>query len=64
LNAYGVDILLNGSKLKVCANNNSKLMNLDVDYNFALAKMGMNLVALVSELESPSFLILMFLRVS
>jgi hypothetical protein len=37
-------------------------MNLDVDYNYALASMGVNLVTLASELESPSFL--MSLKVS
>jgi hypothetical protein len=39
-------------------------MNLDADYNSILVKMGMILVILTSDLESPSFLILMFLRVS
>lgn len=39
-------------------------MNLDVDYNYALAFMGMNLVALASELELSNFFILMSLRVS
>jgi hypothetical protein len=42
----------------------SKLMNLDVNYNFTLVEMGMNLVVLANELESPSFLLLMSLRVS
>ncbi len=35
-----------------------------MDYNFALTKMRVNLVALNSELWLPSFLILMSLRVS
>jgi Txe/YoeB family toxin of Txe-Axe toxin-antitoxin module len=39
-------------------------MNLNAYYNFALAKMGMNLVTLANELKSLSFLILMSLRVS
>jgi hypothetical protein len=64
LDAYEVDILHNGGRLKVHAKCGSKLVNLDVDYNFALAKMGMNLVALSSELKSPNFLILMSLKVS
>jgi hypothetical protein len=38
-------------------------MNLNVDYNFKLAKMGVNFVALVTELGSPSFPIFMSLRV-
>jgi hypothetical protein len=62
LDAYKVNILHNKDKLKVCATGGSKLMNLDVDYNYALASMGVNLVTLTSELESHSFL--MFLRVS
>jgi len=39
-------------------------MNLNVNYNFVLAKLEINLVALANELESPSFLVLMSLRVS
>ncbi len=39
-------------------------MNLDVDYNYALAQVGINLVVLVSEIESFSFLVLMSLKVS
>jgi hypothetical protein len=39
-------------------------MNLNVDYNFALAEMEVNLIALVNELKLPIFLILMSLRVS
>jgi hypothetical protein len=39
-------------------------MNLDADYNSILTKMGVILVALTSELKSPSFLILMSLKVS
>jgi hypothetical protein len=35
-----------------------------VNYNFASIEMGMNLVVLISELESPSFPILMFLKIS
>jgi hypothetical protein len=39
-------------------------MNLNANYNFTLAKVGINLVALIKELESPGFVILMSLRVS
>jgi hypothetical protein len=63
-NAYKVNILHNGGKLRVHAKCGSKLMNLDVDYNFSLVKMGMNLVALANELESFSFLDFMSLTVS
>ncbi len=56
LDVYEIDILHNKGRLKVCAKSSFKLMHLDVDYNFALAKMGMNLVALINELESPFFL--------
>ncbi len=38
-------------------------MNLYVDYNSTLVEMGMNLIVLASELESPSFLVLMSLKV-
>jgi hypothetical protein len=37
LDAYKVYILRNGGRLKVCAKSGSKLMNLNVDYNYALA---------------------------
>jgi hypothetical protein len=62
--AYEVDIFHNKGRLRVRAKCGFKLVNLNVDYNFALAKMGVNLVALASELELPIFLILMSLRVS
>jgi hypothetical protein len=64
LDAYKVNILHNGSELRVCAKCGSKLLNLDVDYNFALVEMGVNLVALASELKSFSFLVLMSLIIS
>ncbi len=59
LDAYKVNIFL-----RVHAKNGYKLMNLDAIKNFALAKMRVNLVALISELELHSFLIFMLLRVS
>jgi hypothetical protein len=64
LDAYEAAILCNGGKLKVYANCGSKLVNLNVKYNFSLVKMGMNLVVLASELESLSFMVLMSLKVS
>jgi hypothetical protein len=39
-------------------------VNLNVNYNFALAKMKVNLIVLASELKSFSFLVLMYLKVS
>jgi hypothetical protein len=64
LDAYKINIFYNTSKLRVYAKINSKLMNLDVEYNSTLAKMGVNLVTLANELELSSFLVLMFLKVS
>jgi hypothetical protein len=64
LDAYKVNIICKGGKLKVHAKSGSKLMNLDADFSFMLAKMGVNLVALTSELESPNFSVLMPLKVS
>jgi hypothetical protein len=61
---YKINIFCSGRKLKLYAKCGSKLMNLNVDYNSILAKMGVILVALTGELESPSFLILMYLRFS
>jgi hypothetical protein len=65
LDAYKIDILCNGGRLRICAKCGSKLMNLDVNHNYALVEMGMNLVVLAIELKSPSFFfILMFLKIS
>ncbi len=64
LDAYKVNILHIWGKLKVHAKSGSKLVNLYVDYNFTLEEMGVNLVALASELELPNFSILMPLKVS
>ncbi len=55
LGAYKVDIFHSEDKLKVHTKSGFKLMNLDVDYNYALAFMGVNLVALASELELSNF---------
>jgi hypothetical protein len=64
LDAYEVDILRSKGKLKIHAKYVFKLMNLNLNYNSTLAKMGMNLVTLASELELFNFLVLMFLRIS
>jgi len=64
LDAYEVDILCSKSKLKVHVKCGSKLVKLNSDYNFTLAKMGVNLVTLASELKSFNFLVFMSLRVS
>jgi hypothetical protein len=46
LDAYKVDILCSENKLKLHTKVGFKLVNLDVEYNFTLAKIGINLVAL------------------
>jgi len=50
--------------VRVFAKVSSKLVNLDVDNNFVLAKVGINLVALTKALKLFSFMILMSLKVS
>lgn len=50
LDVYKIDILHIGSKLRVHAKVGSKLVNLDLEYNFALVEVGVNLVALANEL--------------
>jgi hypothetical protein len=55
LDAYEVDIFYSKGRLKFRAKSGYKLVNLNAYFNFALAKMGVNLVALTSELELPSF---------
>ncbi len=64
LDAYKIDILCNKSKVKVRTKVGPKLVNLDGDYNSMLVKIGNNLVVLVKELESFSFMILMSLKIS
>ncbi len=64
MDAYKVDILCSENKLKLHTKVGFKLVNLDVEYNSALVKVVVNLVALVKELKSPSFVILMSLGVS
>jgi hypothetical protein len=50
--------------MKACAKVSFELMKLKADYNFALAKVKINLGSLTKELKSPSFVILMSLGVS
>ncbi len=57
LDAYEVDILCSEDKLRVHTKSGFKLVNLNVDYDYALVFIGVNLVALVSELELFSFFI-------
>jgi hypothetical protein len=64
LDAYKVDILHSGRKLKVHAEVGFKLRNLNVTYNYVLAEVGINLVALTSELMLLSFFVLMSSKVS
>ncbi len=62
LDFYEVNIFHNGSKVRIHAKIGFKSMNLDVEYNFVLVKVAVNLVALVKELKFPSFVILMSLK--
>ncbi len=64
LDAYKINILHSRGRLRVYAKCGFKLMNLYAKYNYALEKMGMNLVALAIELKLFSFFIFMSLRVS
>jgi len=64
LDVYEVDIFCSKGKLKIHPKYGFKLMNLDLYYNSTLAKMGVNLVTLASELELFNFLVLIFLRIS
>jgi hypothetical protein len=51
MDAYKVDILHSGDKVRVCAKVNFMLVNLNAEYNFVLMKVEINLVALTSELK-------------
>jgi len=62
LDVSEVNILHNKSKVRVHAKIGFKLKNLNVEYNYALVKVAVNLVALGKELKLPSFKILMSLR--
>jgi hypothetical protein len=53
LNACEINVLQSGSKGRVHAKFGSKLMNLNVDYNYLLAKVEITLVILTEELKSP-----------
>jgi hypothetical protein len=59
-----IDIFHNVSNMRVHANIGFKLMNLNVEYKYALMKVIVNLIVLAKELKSLSFVILMFLRES
>jgi hypothetical protein len=59
-----MNILVNGNKMKVCDEVSSKLMKLNVDYNFVLTKVKINLLMLVKKLKSLNFMVLMSLKVS
>lgn len=63
LDVYEINIFYNGNKVRVCAKVGFKLMNLDVEYNFMLVEVRINLVVLAKELKLPSFVILMSLRI-
>jgi hypothetical protein len=47
LDAYKVDNLYSGSKVKFHTKVGFKLMNLDVENNFMLVEVGINLVVLI-----------------
>jgi hypothetical protein len=64
LDVYKVDIFRTRSKLRIHAKVGYKLVNLYLEYNFALVEVGVNLVALANELYLLSFIVLMSLRVS
>jgi len=49
--------------LKICVKVGFKLINLNVNYNSTLVKVGINLVGLTNELKSFNFLVLMSLKV-
>jgi hypothetical protein len=50
--------------LKISVKVGFKIINLNVNYNSTLIKVGINLVALTNELKSFNFLVLMSLKVS
>ncbi len=64
MDAYKIDILHSGNKLKICAKVSFKLINLDVNYNYTLVKSEVNLVVLVNDLKSLIYLFLMYLKAS
>ncbi len=64
LDAYEIDILYDGNKVKIRTKVGSKLMNLDGDYKSMLVKVKINLDFLVKELKSFSFMIFISLRIS
>jgi hypothetical protein len=63
LDAYEIDIFRNRNKVRIYAKVGFKLVNLDVNYSFMLAKVRINLVVLTKKLESLNFVNLMFLKI-
>jgi hypothetical protein len=55
LDACEINVLHSESKGRFHAKVGSKLMNLNVDYNYLLAKVEITLVILTKELKSPKF---------
>jgi hypothetical protein len=53
--AYKVNCLRIGRKVRICAKIDFMLVNLNVEYNFVLRKVGINLVVLANELKLHSF---------
>jgi hypothetical protein len=53
--AYKVNCLRIGRKVRICAKIDFMLVNLNVEYNFVLRKVGINLAVLVNELKLHSF---------
>ncbi len=64
MDAYEIDILCSKNKGRIHAKVGFKLVNLNVDYNYLLAKVEITLVILNKELKSLNFVILMSLRIS
>jgi len=52
LDAYKINIFHNKSKLKIRAKIGFTLVNLNIDYNYALAEVGITLVVLVSKFKT------------
>jgi hypothetical protein len=62
--ACKIDVLCSRNKGRVHAKVGSKLVNLNVDYNYLLEKVEIALVILIEELKSNNFVNLMSLRIS
>ncbi len=64
MDACEIDVLCSRNKGRVHAKVGSKLVNLNVDYNYLLKKVEIALVILTEELKSPNFVNLMPLKIS